>query len=181
MITKIKSRTEIILIVLKYLALLGGIGFSIECGAELLSLVAGILNPAWSIHVYKFDPDWLHIRENNAGLYVCGMVLIIAISALKGTIWYLIFNLLEKFQLQSPFSMKVTKQLEKISFLLLGTWFLMGFIGKTYSYYLIKSTGLTMPGQNMGDDYFFVAGIVYIISQIFKRGIEMQEENSLTV
>ena len=32
-----------------------------------------------------------------------------------------------------------------------------------------------------GNNFLFMAAIVYIISQIFKRGIEMQEENELTV
>lgn len=77
--------------------------------------------------------------------------------------------------------MSVTKKLVTISYLLLGVWILMAIIGKTYAYYLATSTGIALPAKYTGDEYFFIAGIVYIISQIFKRGIEMQEENQLTV
>ena len=176
-----KTKTEIILIVLKYLALLGGIGFSIECGAELTSLVVSFVNPGWAKNVYKFNPDWFLIRERNAWFYIFGMSIVIFTSALKATVWYQIFYLLEKFQLQSPFSMKVTNKLELIAILLLGVWVLMGIIGKIFAWYLIQDTSLSFPNYETGGDYFFIAGIVYIISQIFKRGIEMQEENQLTV
>ena len=88
---------------------------------------------------------------------------------------------MEKLQLESPFSMKVTKKLEDIAILLASVWVIMGIIGKTYAYYLHRATDLQLPGLESGGEYFFIAGIVYIISQIFKRGIEMQEENQLTV
>jgi hypothetical protein len=41
--------------------------------------------------------------------------------------------------------------------------------------------GIQLPTHDMGDEYLFIAGMIYIISQIFKRGIEIQEENNLTV
>jgi hypothetical protein len=176
-----KTRTEIILIVLKYLALLGGIGFSIECGAELLSLIASFVSPGWAEKVYKVDPGWFLIREKNAWFSIFGICILIFTSALKATVWYPIYYLLEKLQLQSPFSMKVTKKLEDIAILLASVWIIMGIIGKTYAYYLHHATDLQLPGLESGGEYFFIAGIVYIVSQIFKRGIEMQEENQLTV
>jgi hypothetical protein len=55
------------------------------------------------------------------------------------------------------------------------------FIGNAYSHYLMKSTGVELDAFNTSGEYFFIAGMVYIISQVFKRGIEMQEENTLTV
>lgn len=109
------------------------------------------------------------------------MSIAISISALKAWIWYLTFDLLFKLQLKSPFSMSVTKKLVRISRLLLGVWFIMAVIAKPYAHYLLKSTGIVFPATYTGDEYLFVAGIVYIVSQIFKRGIEMQEENQLTV
>jgi hypothetical protein len=90
-------------------------------------------------------------------------------------------GLLQKLQLRSPFSMDVTKKLEKLAYLLLGVWVLIAFIGKTYLHYVVKATGINLTDFSSGDEYLFIAGIVYIISQIFKRGIEMQEENQLTV
>jgi len=176
-----KLKTEKILMILKILALLAGIGFSIECGSQILSLAASFLNPEWAKRVYNVDLTIFSIREYSIRQYVYAMSIVIAISALKAIIWFLVYDLLQKFQLKSPFTMKVTEKLEKIAWLLLGIWVIMSIIGKSYSHYLMKSTGIQLPVNHSGDEYFFVAGIVYIISQIFKRGIEIQEENELTV
>ena len=176
-----KTKTEIILLILKYLALVAAIGFSIECGSQLFYFVASLINPDWAKNGYEIERNWFRIHEYSTWYYICVMSLTISISGTKALIWYLIFGLLLKLQLKSPFSMVVTKKLTTISYLLLGVWILMAFIGKTYGHYLTEATGIELPAKYTGDEYFFIAGIVYIISQIFKRGIEMQEENSLTV
>ena len=175
-----KKRTEIILLVLKYLSLVAAIGFSIECGTQLFYFVASLINPDWAKNGYQIERDWYRIHEYSTRYYVFAMSLVISISALKAWIWYLIFGLLLKLQLKSPFTMLVTKKLESIAYRLLGVWFLISIVGKNYSHYLMKTTEIQLPTSS-GDEYFFIAGIVYIISQIFKRGVEMQEENQLTV
>ena len=179
-INYMKTRTEIILVVLKYLALLAAIGFSIECGTQIFYLVASYLTPDWAKNGNQMERVWYRIHEYSTWYYLCAMSITISISALKAWIWYLIFDLLLKLQLKSPFSMVVTKKLEKIAYRLLEVWFLISIVGKYLSQYLMKATGIQLPTSS-GDEYFFIAGIVYIISQIFKRGVEMQEENQLTV
>ncbi len=77
--------------------------------------------------------------------------------------------------------MEVEKKLESIAFLLLGVWIVSSIFWKTYIYYLSQATGIQLQANNSGDEYLFMAGIIYIISQVFKRGIEIQEENQLTV
>ena len=178
---EMKTKTEIILIVLKVLALLAAIGFSIECGAQLLTFVSSFINPEWSKKTLSASKQWFQILDYSAAYYSFGMSLLILSSALKATVWYLMLGLLQKLQLRSPFSMDVTKKLEKLAYLLLGVWVLIAFIGKTYLHYVVKATGINLTDFSSGDEYLFIAGIVYIISQIFKRGIEMQEENQLTV
>lgn len=176
-----KTRTEIILIVLKYLALLGAIGFSIECGAQVVFFVASLTHPGMAPKIYKANVEWLHVKDFNLWYYSIGMTLVILISLFKATVWYLIFGLLQKIQIRTPFSMAVTKRLEILAYLLLLIWIVSAMILKTYSHYLSAESGIHFQIVESADEYFFIAGIVYIISQIFKRGIEMQEENQLTV
>jgi hypothetical protein len=64
---------------------------------------------------------------------------------------------------------------------LLGVWIVSSIFWKTYIHYLSEATGIKLPTNNTGDEYLFMAGMIYIISQVFKRGIEIQEENNLTV
>jgi hypothetical protein len=176
-----RTKTETILMVSKFLALLGGIWYSIMCGSQLLTLVASFINPDWAKRTYEADLNIFSIREHSIRFYVYAMCLTIAVSAIKALIWYVVFELLLKLKLQAPFSMEVEKKLERIAYLLLGVWIVSSIFWKIYIYYLSKSTGIQLPTNNSGDEYLFMAGIIYIISQVFKRGIEIQEENQLTV
>ena len=176
-----KIKTEIILKVSKFLAFLGVIGYSILWGSQLTTLVASFINPDWAKRTYEVDLNLFSIREHSISFYVYAMCLSIAVSALKAFIWYVVFELLSKLKLQTPFSMAVEKKLERIAYLLLAVWIVSSIFWKTYIYYLTKATGIQLPANNTGDEYLFMAGIIYIISQVFKRGIEIQEENDLTV
>ena len=176
-----KIKTETILTVSKILAFLGIIGYSILWGSQLTTLVASFINPDWAKRTYEVDLNLFSIRDHSITFYVYAMCLTIAVSALKAFIWYVVFELLSKLKLQTPFSMEVEKKLERIAYLLLAVWIVSSIFWKTYIYYLSQATGIQLPANNSGDEYLFMAGIIYIISQVFKRGIEIQEENDLTV
>jgi hypothetical protein len=176
-----KTKTETILTVSKFLALLGGIWYSILCGSQLLTLVASFINPEWAKHTYEADLNLFSIRGHSIGFYVFAMCLTIAVSALKAIIWYVVFGLLSKLKLQTPFSMEVEKKLEGIAYLLLGVWIVSTIFWKTCIFYVSTNTGIQLAINNNGSEYLFMAGMIYIISQVFKRGIEIQEENQLTV
>ena len=176
-----KIKTETILKVSKYLALLGGIWYSILCGSQLTTLVASFISPDWAKRTYEVNLTLFGIREHSIPYYVYAMCLVIAVSALKAFVWYVVYELLSKLKLQTPFSMEVEKKLERIAYVLFGVWIIGSIFWKIYISYLSKDTGILLPANNSGDEYLFMAGIIYIISQVFKRGIEIQEENDLTV
>ncbi|MEO8769441.1 MAG: DUF2975 domain-containing protein [Ferruginibacter sp.] len=175
-----KTRTEKILVILKYVALLGGIGYCIECGGQLVSFVASFKNLEWAKQTYNVNQSWFYIREYSMSYYACTMSLLILLSGLKAFTWFKVVNLLTNLRITNPFSMEIAEKIERIGYTLLGVW-VIGIIGKIYLEWLIKTTHIPITGPGIGDEYLFIAGIVYIISQIFKRGIEIQEENQLTV
>ena len=160
---------------------MGMVWYCILWGSRLLTLVASFINPEWAKRTYEADLTLFSIREHNMGYYVFAMCLTIAVFALKALIWYMVYALLSKLKLETPFSMEVEKKLERIAYLLLGVWIVGGFFWKTYMYYLSRDTGVQLPASNSTDEYLFMAAMIYIISQVFKRGIEIQEENQLTV
>jgi hypothetical protein len=176
-----RIKTETILTVSKFLALAGGVGFSIIWGSQLTTLVASFINPEWAKRTYEVDLNLFSILEKSTGYYVFAMSLTIAISVLKAIIWFVVFGLLSKLKLQTPFSMEVEKKLEKIAFLLLGVWIVSTIFWKTCIFYVSRDTAIQLATNNSGSEYLFMAGMIYIISQVFKRGIEIQEENQLTV
>ncbi len=176
-----KIKTEIILTVSKYLALAGGVGCSILFGSQMFTLVSSFINPEWAKHTYQVDLNLFSIRDQSIGFYVIAMILIIAVSVLKALFWYKVFELLSELKLQTPFSREVVIKLEKMAYIIFCVWIVSSIFWKTYTFYLTKETGIQLPIRNSDDEYLFMAGIIYIISQIFKRGIELQEENQLTV
>lgn len=176
-----KIKTETILTVSKYLALLGGVGSSILWGSQLVTLVSSFINPEWSKHTYQVDLHLFNIREQSVGFFVSGMILTIAVSVLKALFWYKVFELLSELKLNTPFSREVVIKLERMAYILFCVWIVSSIFWKTYTFYLTNATGIQLPIRNTDDEYLFMAGIIYIISQIFKRGIELQEENQLTV
>lgn len=176
-----KIKTETILTVSKYLALMGAVWYSILWGSQLTTLIASFISPDWAKRTYQVDLNVFSIREHSIAYYVYAMSLKVAVSALIAFVWFVVFDLLSKLTLQTPFSRKVEKKLERIAYLLLGVWIISNIFWKIYIYYLSQDTGVQLPVNNSGDEYLFMAAIIYIISQIFKRGIEIQEENDLTV
>jgi hypothetical protein len=176
-----KIKTETILTISKFLALAGGVWYSIIWGSQLTTLIASFINPEWAKRTYEVNMQLFSIRAQSVWFYVYAMCLNIAVAALKALIWYIVYELLSKLKLQTPFSMEVEKKLERLAYLLLGVWIISSIFWKIYLYYLNQATGIQLPAVNPGDEYLFIACIMYIISQIFKRGIEIQEENDLTV
>ena len=82
--------------------------------------------------------------------------------------------------MKNPFTVTISAKIQKISYLLFELW-VVSFIGNNYIKFIGKESGIDLVNHFNQGEYFFMAGIVYIISQIFKRGVELQEENELTV
>lgn len=177
---QMKIRTEHILTFLKIVAWLAFVGYGIKAGSQAVALVAIFIDPNWAEKVYEVNPLLLKLRQYNAQYFVNAMSLLVFLLAFKAHIWYLVIQLLSKLRLKTPFSKDTAKRLEKIAFELLGIW-LVNIMGMAYLQWLEKTTGEQLGDLGVGDEFLLIAAIVYIVSQIFKRGIELKEENELTI
>lgn len=175
-----KTPTKTILEIIKYFALIGAIGFSIECGAQLISFIISFSNPEFAKKMYLSKKGIEDLHNLSLSYFFCTKSLIIIFALLKAYIWYYLFNFLHKLKLKNPFTDKVATKIQNISYLLMNLWVLAE-IGNGYFKYVSKHTNIDLINHFNNEEYFFMAGIVYIISQIFKRGVELQEENELTV
>lgn len=179
-IDQMKIKTEQILTFLKIVAWLAFVGYSIKAGAQTVALVVGFIDPTLSEKLYEVNPLFLKLRQYNVQYFVNAMSLQVFLSATTAHIWYMAIRLLSKLNLKTPFSREVAKRLEKIAFEILGLW-LVNIVAMAYLKRLEKATGELLGDFGIGDEFLLVAAIVYIVSQIFKRGIELNEENELTV
>ena len=175
-----KTQTKRILEILSVVTWIAAIGFAIECGSQIVSLVVSFNNPEKAGRIYGANPDFFTFRQYNSSYFICAITLKISVTALKSYIWFKVIDLISKLNLDSPFTTIVAKKLEKISYILLEIAILC-IIGKGYMDYISKNISMNISGDFRPQEYLFMAGIVYIISQIFKRGVEIQAENELTV
>jgi Protein of unknown function (DUF2975) len=178
MSTENKTKTEQILTVLVILAWVAFIGYSIETGAILISFGVSFFNPDAAANIFK-GFNLSHLRQLDFWYYIYAVSFKVALPLMKSLIWQLVIKTLSKINLTNPFTMEVARTLEKISYLLLGTW-IVGMLNGAYREWLIKATGEIYETEYAGE-FIFMAGLVFIISQIFKRGVEIQSENDLTV
>jgi len=173
-----KTRTEVILTTMHVLAWIVFIGLLIKTGAILFTFTLSYFKPTVAQDLYK-GLDLYDLRQSsfyNYGLYLSFMI---ALSAMKAYIAYLVIQTLSKVNLQNPFTAEVAGRVETISYVLLGSWIVVQ-LSSAHSEWLSKRTGELLSSGN-GGEYLFIAGLVFIIAQIFKRGVELQSEQELTV
>ncbi|HKR04447.1 MAG TPA: DUF2975 domain-containing protein [Bacteroidia bacterium] len=175
-----KTKTEKILSVLHVLAWVAMIGYAVNFGSQLISFVVSFANPAASKKIPGVAQNLLFLQQDNFWFYVCVMSFVMALSAMFVQLWYIVITLLSKLNIKSPFTIEVSKKLEKIAYLLFTIW-VVGFIGEHYVDWLSKRLGEQLNIIKVANEFLFISGIVYIISQIFRRGIEIQEENQQTI
>ena len=173
-----KTRTEVILTTMHVLAWIVFIGLLIKTGALLFTYVYSYFKPVVAQNLYK-GLDLYDLRQSSFYNYCLYVSFAIALSAMKAYIAYLVIQTLSMVNLQNPFTAEVAGRVATISYVLLGSWLVL-LISSAHSQWLSKRTGELLSSGD-GGEYLFIAGLVFIISQIFKRGVEIQSEQELTV
>ena len=176
--TSIHSRTWQILRVMHILAWVAFIGFSIETGTIIFSFVASFFNPVVTKNLYK-GLDLYPLKEINFWYYLQTVSFLIALPMMKANASYIVINTLSRFNLKNPFAMEVAKKLEKVSYILLGTW-IVTMVANAHAGWIAGKTG-ELYGTYESGEFIFIVGLVYIFAQVFKRGVEIQSENELTI
>lgn len=174
----IPLKTETILKGLKVISWIAFIGFSIQAGAMLVSLFICLKNPEAAENFYG-GINLLELRNEGTYLFLIYAGNHVLVAFFKAYVWYLVIGLMSKFSLKNPFSMEVIGKLEKISMALFVTWItlILGNMEDNYLHYTMQRRF----GSPVGGEFLFMAGLVFVISQIFKRGVEIQSENELTI
>ncbi|GAA0556909.1 DUF2975 domain-containing protein [Chitinophaga japonensis] len=158
------------------------IGVCIEAGSFVFNaFFTLVINPVNASYfnlsgLYAYDP----------GHFAVMLLLMWIVTVLKACMFYLIVKILEdkKLDLAQPFNKATGRFISGISYLAVGTG-LFSCWGIKYAAWLVKQ-GVQMPDAQQlrlgGADVWLFMGItLLVIAQIFKRGIELQTENELTI
>jgi hypothetical protein len=126
--------------------------------------------------LYEHDPGYF--------LVITGTMSIVAV--MRAWLFYLIIKILhdKKLDISQPFSKEVQRFVARISYLSLFIG-ICSYLGVKYAGWMVLQ-GVKMPDTQYlrlgGADVWLFMGItLFVIAQIFNKGIEIQTENELTV
>jgi len=183
---EIKIGTSQILKVLYVLSWIIFTGLCIQAGGIFFNTFFTLVyKPEGARHFWQ-EIDLSAIYRYDSGHFTAVAVLICIVAVLKAILFYLILKLLhdKKLDLSQPFNLAVKRFILNVSYLTLGIG-LFSFWGANYSQWLVKQgVMLPDPGKLLiggADVWLFMSVTLFVIAQIFKKGIEIQTENELTV
>jgi len=172
-------KTNQILEVLKVIAWIIFIGLCVRTGSIIISFLISLLfNSEGAANLYR-DMDFAPILAYSQPHYIVMICLVISISAMKAYLFYQVIQIITKLNINHPFSEFTEKLIGKMA----GVAFqigITGLIAKLYAQWIMKqSVFFTFEGGTA--EFLFLAGILYVVSVIFRKGIELQSENELTI
>ncbi|MBS1580356.1 MAG: DUF2975 domain-containing protein [Bacteroidetes bacterium] len=167
---------------LKIVSWLIFVGLCIEAGGLIVNFIFSLYKPEFVHNLYqKLDLSEIYNKSKWAffGMYS----FILFISILKAYLFYVVIKLVTKINLLKPFNNFVAQQIMQISY----STFLIGIIS-----YVARQTAKNLQHHGYVVDnlnqfwedsqaFILMAAVIYIIATIFKKGVEIQTENDLTV
>jgi len=158
------------------------VGLSIEAGGLIVNFIFSLFKPEFLPNLYqKLDLTELFKESRMAFFGVYSFIL--TISVLKAVMFYMVIRLMHKMDLTKPFSTFVAKQILIISCYTLSIG-MLSYIAKLITKNLMHHGFATNElSQFWADSQAFIlmGAVIYIIATIFKKGVDIQNENDLTV
>lgn len=158
------------------------IALSIEAGGLIINFVLSVFKPELVGSLYQeLDLSVMYQQSKWAFFGMYAFVLCVAI--LKAHLFFIVVNLIQKIDLSRPFSSFVSNQITRISYYTLSIG-IVSHIARQVSRSLGESGyGIDKLSQFWVDSQAFIlmAAVIYLIAFIFKKGLEIQIENDLTV
>lgn len=176
------KNNDVILKVLHVLSWIVFIGLCIEAGALIFNFIFTLFKPIASHNIYK-GLNLSELYEKQFPHFIGVMSFIVVLALLKAYLFYLVVNIFQKLNLVKPFNIEIAKLIEKISFEAF-TIAILTVIAQQYTMRLVDNGYEVSDVDNYWNDtaaFMMMAAILFVISQVFKKGIELQEENDLTV
>ena len=177
-----KKKNDFILQTLEVVSWIIFVGLCIEAGALLFNFIFTLFKPIGTHNVYN-GLNLSSLYQNEFTHYIGMMSCIVLLALLKAYLFYLVVNLFRKLNFVAPFSTDIAKIIEKISYEAFSIA-ILSIITKQYAKRLIQNGYELSDTSTYWNDtaaFLMMAAIVYVISQLFKKGIELQQENDLTV
>lgn len=155
------------------------IGLCVQTGTVLISfLISEFIYPAVTGRL-MLGEELIALKRSSGVHYVGVVSLSVYFLAVKAYLAYLVILIFQRIDFAAPFSPEVATLITRISHVALGAG-IVALAAGGYSKWLQKS-GIDGITAWSGGEFLFLAGIIFIIAQVFQRGTDLQAENDLTV
>ncbi|MBN2807770.1 MAG: DUF2975 domain-containing protein [Prolixibacteraceae bacterium] len=173
---------KVVFIGLKVLAWAIFVSLCVEAGGFIVNFVMSIFKPEWLGNLYqKLDLSTVHAQSEWVFYLVYGFILIVAL--LKACLFYLVIRLVHKLDLSNPFNNFVANQISLLSYCSFAIGILSSVAKQVVKNLLARGYEVAALNQFWTDNKTFIlmSAVILIIASIFKKGVEIQNENDLTV
>jgi hypothetical protein len=158
------------------------VSYCVQAGTLLFTVAYSYVKPEVAGKLY-LDLNLSALRENQLEVYlsVCAGVIMLLIA--KAYLFYQVIRISIQLQRVKPFSSEVAAAISSIT----RNAFAVGILGIVGTGSIAEFTKQGMDFSTLAqfcDDstgYLAMSAVMFVIDQIFKRGVELQTENDLTV
>jgi H+/Cl- antiporter ClcA len=158
------------------------VGLCVEAGALIVNFIFSLFKPEVLHNLYeKLDLSKMHDRSKSTFYNMYSFILVIAI--LKAILFYVVIRLMTKIDMTKPFDSFVSRQIFLLSYYTFSIGILSFIAKETTENLLDQGYDINRLDQFWEDSQAFIlmAAVIYVIAIIFSRGVELQNENDLTV
>ncbi|AEI49127.1 DUF2975 domain-containing protein [Runella slithyformis] len=158
------------------------VGLCIEAGGLTVNFIFSLYKPEFVQNLYqKLDLSQMYSRSKWAFFSMYSFILII--SMLKAYLFYEVILLISKLDLAKPFNSYVANRITKISYYTLSIGIISYLARQTAKNLLHREYEIAPLNPFWADSqaYILMAAVIYVIATIFSKGVEIQNENDLTV
>lgn len=183
---EIRIGTKQLLTLLKVLAWIIFIGLCIQAGGIIVNFIATLALGAGSAARFWKEIDLSALYQTNRDHFITLSSIIIIATVLKALMFYFIVRILhdKRLDLPRPFNETLRWFIMIIAYIAGGIG-LFSLWGSRFADRL-KADGIALPDAQQlqiggADVWLFMGVILIVIASIFRKGIEIQTENDLTV
>ena len=157
-------------------------GYCIQTGTLVFNYIFSLFKPI-ATHNLHLGLDLSELYLKSKLVYTLVFTQIVAISALKAYLFFITIKLFKSLNIVKPFSENVSAIITKITYYTLSIGIIS--IVSQQIVHQLSTKGyrveLVDRYSNDGGAYLLMTAILFAIAFIFKKGIELQNENDLTV
>ena len=176
------KRNNYVFIGLIIVAWLIFVGLGIEAGGLIVNFFFSLYKPEFVQNLYQ-KLDLSEMYERSKWVFYSMYSFMLVISIMKAVLFYVVSMLVSQINLSKPFNSYVSRQITQISYYTFTIGLLSYIARETAKNLQHRGYVIDILNQFWADSQAFIlmAAVIYVIATIFKKGVEIQNENDLTV